>query len=359
MRFVMFYHSLVSDWNHGNAHFLRGVATELLERGHQVAIYEPEDGWSYSNLVAEHGQWPIRQFRENYPHLKSARYERNSINLAEVLDGADVVIVHEWTSRDVIQKIGEHRQSSGRYRLFFHDTHHRSITAPETLGVEHLSKYDGALVFGESLRREYLRKEWSPRVWVWHEAADTRTFTPRKAHPEGDLVWIGNWGDDERTAELQEFLLAPTRELKLRTRVHGVRYPAAALEQLQQSGACYSGWVPNFLVPETFARFRFTVHVPRRPYCAQLPGVPTIRVFEALACGIPLICAPWDDCEHLFTAGSDYLVANNRAEMIDLARELLNNEKLRLQLAEHGLKTIEARHTCRHRVDELLEILHQ
>ena len=58
-----------------------------------------------------------------------------------------------------------------------------------------------------------------------------------------------------------------------------------------------------------------TVHVPRRPYTRLLPGIPTIRMFEALACGIPLVSAPWDDCEGLFTAGDDYLVAQNGAEM--------------------------------------------
>ncbi|MGH8174867.1 MAG: glycosyltransferase, partial [Steroidobacter sp.] len=46
MKFVLFYHSLVSDWNHGNAHFLRGVVSELLARGHAVDVYEPENGWS-------------------------------------------------------------------------------------------------------------------------------------------------------------------------------------------------------------------------------------------------------------------------------------------------------------------------
>ncbi len=50
MRVVMFYHSLASDWNHGNAHFLRGVARELGRRGHDVRVYEPLDGWSATNL---------------------------------------------------------------------------------------------------------------------------------------------------------------------------------------------------------------------------------------------------------------------------------------------------------------------
>lgn len=52
-----------------------------------------------------------------------------------------------------------------------------------------------------------------------------------------------------------------------------------------------------------FAQFKVTIHVPRRPYTQALPGIPTIRLFEALACGIPLIGAPWDDVEGLFTPG--------------------------------------------------------
>ena len=58
MRIVLFCHSLVSDWNHGNAHFLRGVTAELLARGQDVRVYEPLDGWSRANLVADHGRAP-------------------------------------------------------------------------------------------------------------------------------------------------------------------------------------------------------------------------------------------------------------------------------------------------------------
>src|SRR5947207_3916467 len=67
VKIVMFYHTLVSDWNHGNAHFLRGIATELISRGHEVVVYEPSNSWSYENLVAEHGQKPIRKFHAVYP----------------------------------------------------------------------------------------------------------------------------------------------------------------------------------------------------------------------------------------------------------------------------------------------------
>ena len=52
MRIVMFYHSLLSDWNHGNAHFLRGIVSELLSRDHDVQVYEPQEAWSLQNLLA-------------------------------------------------------------------------------------------------------------------------------------------------------------------------------------------------------------------------------------------------------------------------------------------------------------------
>ena len=109
-------------------------------------------------------------------------------------------------------------------------------------------------------------------------------------------------------------------------------------------------------MPEIFARHALTVHIPRRPYSRALPGIPTIRPFEALACGIPLISSPWDDVEGLFTAGSDYLVAHNGNEMRDLMRSVLEDASLARDLAQHGRRTILERHTCAHRVDELLAI---
>ncbi len=60
MQIVMFYHSLLSDWNHGNAHFLRGVVSELEGLGHSIGVYESQDAWSLQNLLAEHGDAPIQ-----------------------------------------------------------------------------------------------------------------------------------------------------------------------------------------------------------------------------------------------------------------------------------------------------------
>jgi spore maturation protein CgeB len=171
------------------------------------------------------------------------------------------------------------------------------------------------------------------------------------------VVWVGNWGDDERTEELHEFLLDPVEALGLRAKIHGVRYPDAARAALAKAAIEYGGWLANFDAPALFARYRVTVHVPRRPYVQALRGIPTIRPFEALACGIPLVCSPWEDAEHLFTPGEDYLVARDGAEMRRHLKSLIDNPEMARQLTAHGHRTILSRHTCAHRVDELLNIV--
>jgi spore maturation protein CgeB len=123
---------------------------------------------------------------------------------------------------------------------------------------------------------------------------------------------------------------------------------------LSDAGISYGGWCANHRVPSEFAAHAVTVHVPRRPYTRSLPGIPTIRPFEAMACGIPLISAPWDDAEGLFRRGVDHLLARSSEEMTLLLDEVLHDAALAESLREEGLATIRDRHTCAHRVDELL-----
>jgi spore maturation protein CgeB len=149
-------------------------------------------------------------------------------------------------------------------------------------------------------------------------------------------------------------LIQPVKALGLKAKVYGVRYPQHALQELAAAGIEYGGWLPNYQVPEVFSRYRVTVHIPRRPYTRQLPGIPTIRPFEAMACGIPLISAPWSDSEQLFRDGLDFLMARDGAEMTSQLRAVLSQRELAEDLIGCGLETIHARHTCAHRVDELL-----
>jgi spore maturation protein CgeB len=352
----LFCHALTSCWNNGNAHFLRGIARELGELGHQVVVHEPAEGWSRLNAIRDGGMEPLQEAQALLPGIEIRQYGA-SPDLDRALHRADLVIVHEWNSPDLIGRIGRRRSKGAPFTLFFHDTHHRAVTAPNELAGCDLDGFDGVLVFGEVLRQIYLRLGWANRAFTWHEAADTRLYRPLpEIAPTHDLIWIGNWGDGERSAELNEFLLRPVAELGLRTRIHGVRYPLDAVRAIEAAGIEYSGWLPAHRAPAAFASARTSVHVPRGPYARSLPGIPTIRMFEAMACGIPIVSAPWDDIENLFPPES-FLRAADGAEMKDALLALLRDPELSTAVTAAGLQTIAERHTCRHRALELLSIV--
>jgi spore maturation protein CgeB len=357
MKIRYFTHSLLSCWNHGNAHFLRGVLRELTAFGHEVLALEPEGNWSLSNLLADHGEAGLALFRAAYPELVTYSYGPNA-GLDALIEGADVVIVHEWNEPALVAALGDLRARGASFTLLFHDTHHRAVSDPEAIRAFDLSGYDGVLAFGEALSQVYRRWGWGNRVWTWHEAADLRHFHPPAIEQDRQgLVWIGNWGDGERTTELEDFLFRPASRATLPLDIYGVRYPAEALDTLAYYGVRYHGWAPNAGAPGIFARHLATVHVPRRYYTQLLPGIPTIRVFEALACGIPLLSAPWEDSEQLFRPGEDFLFARNGEEMTRHLRAISSDPDLRASLIRHGLETIRSRHSCAHRAQQLMEIV--
>lgn len=358
LRAAYFAHSLRSDWNNGNAHFLRGLMRSMTHLGHDVQIYEPCTGWSIEHLREEQkGEQALHQFSQTYPELHINPYTISQLhNLEfwqEALRDREIVILHEWNPPELADSLLVLRERLG-FRLLFHDTHHRASSSPQQIRRFGLEQFDGILAFGAALRqvyRELLRKD---NVWTLHEAADTTVFRPHPRQPKtDDVIWIGNWGDDERASEIRSYLLKPAEQLPdRRVIIYGVRYPARALTELEQAGVQYRGYLANLDAPSAYGAARVTVHIPRQQYASALPGIPTIRVFEALACGVPLVCSPWHDTEDLFRDG-DFLVANNSEQMVDRLRYLLEHPAAARAQALRGLETVLARHTCAHRAQEL------
>lgn len=359
MKIVFFVHSIASDWNHGNAHFLRGLMSALADRGHVVESWEATDGWSAQHLVEDAGTAPIVRFARAFPEIGVQTYDLGKElpeQVHEAVRDADLVVVHEWNEPAVVGLLGLERRNGG-FPLLFHDTHHRPVSQPAAIARFALDRYDGVLAFGDSLRRVYEDRFGVRRAWTFHEAADTRRFRPLDREKDTDVIWIGNWGDEERSEELRRFWLGSARALpELRFAAHGTRYPRRALEEVEEAGVDFRGWVPSLEVPERFAESRVTLHIPRRLYQEKLPGIPTIRPFEALACGIPLVSTPWEDSEGLFR-DDDFVTAETPEEMTAALRRLATDAEAAAAQAERGLETIRARHTCDHRAEQMLEIV--
>ncbi len=361
-RIAYFAHSVRSDWNNGNAHFLRGLLENLRQIGHTVTVYEPANGWSIDNLRREpNGEASLQQFARVYPDLRIAEYEESDIAAPEAwrerLRNLDVVIVHEWNPPELAHTLLGLREELG-YKLLFHDTHHRASSSPESIRALGIDRFDGILAFGEALRSLYHDRFGLDRVWTLHEAADVEVFKPLDGDRSvQDVVWIGNWGDNERSAEIREFLLEPAQQLpEYKFSIYGVRYPDDGLAALRAAGVRYRGYLPNLDAPAVYAESSITVHIPRRQYVDAMRGIPTIRVFEALSCGIPLISAPWEDTEELFKPGDIRFVHSGR-EMRDAIRRWLDDEDAATDSTLSGRHTVLERHTCRHRAEQLSTIL--
>ena len=259
MRFLFYTHSLVSDWNHGNAHFLRGVMRELQRRATRPARWSPSGGWSREQPRSPTGRGGGRtRFTATFPMLQSEQLRPRLRSRGRSCDGADVVVVHEWTDPALVARIGRRAAAAARFTLLFHDTHHRAVSAPRARSAAlDLSGYDGVLAFGESLRRALSAgPAGAGRSSPGTRRPTTRCSTRiRGSSPSGDLIWVGNWGDGERSAELDG---VPDRAGRARLAcprtVRGVRYPDEALERLADAGIDYGGWIANADVPAAFAR---------------------------------------------------------------------------------------------------------
>src|SRR4051812_48921288 len=164
MRIAYFTHSLASCWNHGNAHFLRGVLRELRALGHTVEAFEPAGGWSLANLLSDHGVAGLAAYRAAYPELGSMVYE-DVDTVAERAAEGGAVLVHGWDGPEPVAALGRARCRRARCPLLFHDTHHRAVSDPSAIGRLPLDGYDGVLAFGAALAEIYRARGWGRRCF--------------------------------------------------------------------------------------------------------------------------------------------------------------------------------------------------
>jgi spore maturation protein CgeB len=273
------------------------------------------------------------------------------------LAAAEVALVHEWNAPGLVRLVGQLCRDLAVPALF-HDTHYRVVLDDGYRTCLGLEDYTAILAYSPSVAARY-RQLGFDRVHVLHEAADLTVFAPLPTPKMTDVVFVGNYGDGDRSDELEDYVFGPRTSLPgLSYAVYGVRYPAHVVSRLNNGlDITYGGWLPNVLVPSVYSAARVVLHVPRRQYVDLLPGTPTIRVFEALATGACLISLPWQDTDHLFEVGKDYVVAHSPAEMRDVIAWLCEDDAARSTLGQHGRRTILNRHTCAHRADELLKVL--
>jgi spore maturation protein CgeB len=337
--------SITSSWGNGHATTYRGLVRELVRRGHRVAFLERDVPWYAMNR-----DMPQPPYGETilYGTLEELR-SRHGWRVRE----ADLVIVGSYVPEGAA--VGEWVTRAARGLTAFYD-----IDTPVTLAklargdAEYLShelvrRYGLYLSFtgGPTLHR--LESEFgSPAARPLYCAVDPELYSPEpEAQPRWDLGYMGTYSAD-RQPTLERLLLDPAAAWpEGRFAVVGPQYPASI------------PWPANVtrvehLPPSEHRAFytaqRFTLNVTRADMIAA-GWSPSVRLFEAAACGTPIVSDWWDGLESVLVPGEEILVARDEGDVLAYVRELGESE--RRAIGERARRRVLREHTAAHRAEEL------
>jgi len=335
--------SVTSSWGNGHATTYRGLIRGLAARGHKILFLERDVPWYADNRDQTSMKEARIELYRDFGEL--SRFENE-------IAGADLVMVGSFVPEGI--RVGEWVTSVTRGVTAFYD-----IDTPVTIGnletgdCDYLSReliprYHIYLSFtgGPTLRRLELRYG-SPMARVLYCSVDPAEYYPERRDHRWDLGYLGTYSGDRQPA-LDRLLIEPARRLPAGSfAVAGPLYPAGI------------DWPANVermihLAPSRHRRFyaaqRFTLNITRAGMVAAGYS-PSVRLFEAGACGVPIISDRWDGIDTLFHHGREILLADSADEVL---RYLLDTtDETRLAIGARARDVIVAAHTPRSRAAQL------
>lgn len=336
--------SITSSWGNGHATTYRGLLRELHGLGHDLLFLERDVSW-----YADHRDMPQPGFCRVglYSHLEELRR-----NHERAVAEADIVIVGSFVPEGVL--VGDWVQSLAGRRAVFYD-----IDTPVTLaalargGADYLQArqiagYGMYLSFtgGPTLAR--LETEFgSPAARVLYCCVDPRLYHPQEIVPDCDLGYMGTYSVD-RQPTLEAMLLSPAREWPQgRFDVAGAQYPA---DIAWPRNTRYTPHLPPAMHRAFYNRQRFALNITRADMI-EAGWSPSVRIFEAAACGTPIISDRWEGLETLLKPDEEIFLADSGADVLRLIRDLSDSE--RRDVGERARQRILSEHTAAHRAREL------
>jgi spore maturation protein CgeB len=344
LRIVILGLSITSSWGNGHATTYRGLVRELTARGHDILFLERDVPWYAANRDLPK---PLHGRTVLYRDLADLQRRFGSD-----VEDADMVIVGSYVPQGA--EVGEWVTRTARGLTAFYD-----IDTPVTLAklargdeeyltAELIREYQLYLSFtgGPTLQR--LEQEFgSPMARPLYCSVDPDLYYPEPSNSRWDLGYMGTYSDDRQPA-LNRFLIEPAQTWpKGRFVVAGPQYPKTVR------------WPRNVhriqhLPPKRHRGFynaqHFTLNLTRADMIAA-GFSPSVRLFEAAACGTPIISDCWDGIETLFEPGREILIARTSADVLGWIRDI--SEEERRSLGERARVRVLAQHTAAHRAAEL------
>jgi spore maturation protein CgeB len=348
MKLVFFGLSITSSWGNGHATTYRALLRELSKLGHQILFLERDVPWYASNrdMIA-----PTFCTVELYRDLEDLRNRFGS-----VVQTADAVIVGSYV-RDGVT-IGEWVLATARGVTAFYDIDTPVTLAKleqadfEYLSPDLISAYQIYFSFSGGRSLSQLENEYgSPAARALYCSADPELYYPEEIGRRWILGYLGTYSDDRQPA-LNSFLVQPALRLPMaRFAVCGPGYP----DQIE--------WPPNVdrnqhVPPDQHRRFyseqRFTLNITRASM-REIGFSPSVRLFEAAACGVPIISDTWDGIEMFFEPGKEILLVQSTDEVVSILRDLPDRECARI--GARARRRLLRNHTPRRRAIEFVTSL--
>lgn len=342
--------SITSSWGNGHATTYRGLVAELVKAEHRVLFLERDVPWYAANRDLPQPPYGETALYTSLADLGDRFTER--------VRQADAVIIGSYVPEGVA--VGEWALRTARGVVGFYD-----IDTPVTLAKlargDHeylrpdlIRQYDLYLSFtgGDTLRR--LEEDYgSPMARALYCSFDPTLYYPQEAAARWDFGYMGTYSAD-RQPPLETLLLDPARRAPdLEMVVAGPQYPQTVM------------WPPNVeriehLAPAEHRAFytaqRFTLNITRADM-RQAGYSPSVRLFEAAACGTPIISDHWQGIEAFFTPGEEILLAETGDDVLRYLLEISDNE--RRAMGERARARVLADHTAAHRAATLVHYLHE
>lgn len=348
MKIVFLGLSVTSSWGNGHATNYRALMRALDARGHQVAFLERDAPWYAAQRDMPNPPW-------GETHLYSS-VEELARRHAELVRDADLVVVGSYVPDGVEVIDWVLRTATGATAFYDIDTP-VTLAKLERDDYEYLApglipRFDLYLSFTGGPTLETLESRWGARAaHAFYCFVDAGLEPDLRDPPRWDLGYLGTFSED-RQPILEELLLAPARaEPELRFVVGGPQYPETV------------DWPPNVerrehVPPADHPRFygdqRFTLNVTRADM-RRAGWSPSVRLFEAAACGVPVISDRWPGIDDIFVPGEEILLAETATD-VDLFLRRLSLDEARA-VGRRARKRVLAEHTADVRVAQLERLL--
>jgi spore maturation protein CgeB len=342
--------TITSSWGNGHATTYRALIKELSKMGHSVLFLEQDMPW-----YGKHRDFITLP----YVNVKLyANYEDLKQNYTHVIRFAELVIIGSYVP-DGISVVNWVLNTAKGIKAFY------DIDTPQTLkalssgecfylNAQQIPQFDLYLSFSGGGMIRILEHVWGAKcARILYCSVDPDFYFPGNNDKKYSLGYMGTYSKDRENC-MKKILLEPAIELKEhKFIIAGPQYPDA---HLWASNITHIEHISPLLHRNFYCSMEFTLNITRTAM-ANSGYSPSVRLFEAAACGTPIISDYWDGLNEIFEIGKEILISRSKDETKEIICTLSQNEKAQIGLSAR--KKVMQYHTAHHRVNELLEYVRE